>query len=473
MTVTPFTNHYKHLKYRMVFGFSLAFLITTAFLAGTIVYQSNNMMTGKVLEMTNVLTNQVTVAVDSLIKTYEERMNVLFLPTGNEPADMVFKGRFSALQHSASFALVHKDGRIEGSISDASIASLGKPLYQVLNMAITSDEGTWITADDLSSGEVFYVRRFSPDSCIITSIHINQIRNLVSNSSLSEGLVIRVVASNGLVLYSTQEYETGMGIDSGELNLLNSRIDTPKIDWKQMNVITRCSNGWLVTASARTADILQERSKIVQYALIMFFIAIGFILVFCIVFSMNLTMPIDTLVRRLYNQSIRDQDTKLFLKDYFGECVKSKIEQNQAENFALIQLDIDNFKQMHDMRGNTFCNRIITELADAMQTTFPDDAILGRIGHDRFMVFTRLPGDSFQQIHQWCLTIQDSFRDRVEKTENATGISVSCGIVLVPEHGTDFDLICELSDRAVFSIKREGKNGYHIYTPGDDVNVWK
>ncbi|MCQ2981369.1 MAG: GGDEF domain-containing protein [Treponemataceae bacterium] len=475
MTQTPFSNHYNHLKYRMAVGFSLAFFVVISFLSASILYQTNLMLSNKVLDLTSLLDRQVTVALNSVIQDTEQRMNILFLPTGNEPPEMVFNGRFTALQSTGEFAVVYQDGTVRGHIDEKSAAVLGKPLYSVLNGYLPEGktDRTWITADDLSTGQVYYIRRHSPQSIIITTMNVGLLGKMISNASLSSGIVLRVIANNGLILYSSNQEEIGTTVDSGEISLLNGRVDQPKIVNRQLYVINRSSNGWLIAATADTRNILSERNELIQYVLIICFIAMSFIVIFCIVFSMNLTMPIDTLVRRLYNQSIRDQDTKLFLKEHFGECVRQMLEEGENEKFALIQLDIDNFKQMHDMRGNTFCNRIIKELADAMQATFPENALLGRIGNDRFMVFAQLPGDSFQQIHNWCLAIQDSFRERVEKTENATGISVSSGVVLVPEHGTDFDLICELSDRAVFAIKREGKNGYHIYTVDDDVNVWK
>ncbi len=481
---SPFGANYQHVKYKMALGFSLAFIVVSTVLTVTFLLHTNALMTKKVLSLADNIAGQIVISMNSIIGNQENMMNVLFLPEG-EPVpgavsndnelSVVFMSRFRSLQNFRNFALVYSDGTISGNLDDASIAALGKPLFAVLSSFLKSqnEDWGWITDDDLSSGQVFFLRRLSPSIIVLSSLAVSEFdRNITGNQVVSNPFIFRVISPNGMVLYSTNKNESGNCLDVGEVGLLYSRLNKPQIQNKQVSVVQKCDNGWIVTLTAETSEILKEQATMLRFFVITLFIVCSFIIIFCIAFSMNLTMPIDTLVRRLYEQSIRDSDTKLFLKDHFGECVKSRLENQSSEKYAMIQIDIDNYKQMHDMRGNTFCTRIISELADAMLATFPEDSIFGRIGHDRFMVFARLPGDSFQSIHHWCLAINDSFRERVEKTENATGVSVSCGVVLVPEHGTDFDMICELSDRAVFAIKRDGKNGYHIYND-DDMNLWK
>ncbi len=478
---TTANNHYNALKFKMSFGFAGAFLVVMAFLAFSVIYQANRMITNKVLELTHDLSLQATAAIDSVIESTESMMNVLFLPVnptanGEMPdADTVFMSRLQAIQNSRDFAVVYRDGRIIGSLTDESIAALGKPLYTVLSSTVNNYENSrgWLTADDLSSRQIYYLRKINEDSLAIASVNVSDIANCIYNSNLSNGLVLRFIAPNGLILFSTDTMENGMTIAFNEIGLLFSRLGQAQIVNKQLTVVDQCKNGWLVTIMADTDYILKEKNALISFILVVFFVCLSLVFVFCIVFSLHLIMPIETLVRRLSDQCIRDADTKLYLKEHFGEEVKQIIESQVEDKYALIQLDIDNFQQMHEMRGNSFCSRLIKELADAMLATFPEESIFGRIDNDRFMVFVTLPGDSFQTIHQLCLSVQDSFRERVERAENATGVSVSAGVVLVPEHGTDFDLLCELSDRAVFAIKKNGRNGYHIYNPEDDVDMWK
>src|SRR5207247_6422546 len=64
-----------------------------------------------------------------------------------------------------------------------------------------------------------------------------------------------------------------------------------------------------------------------------------------------------------------------------------------GERFACLYLDIDNFKSFNDRYGFTRGDTLITELAEAIfgaVAEFGDDAFLGHIGGDDFIVLCAL-----------------------------------------------------------------------------------
>lgn len=129
-------------------------------------------------------------------------------------------------------------------------------------------------------------------------------------------------------------------------------------------------------------------------------------------------------------------------------------------SFALMHIDIDNFKVINDTRGHMVGDGMLKKIADEVKAKTRQGDSFGRIGGDEFMLF--VPSISREKL--------EGFADRViaaVKSAEFEGArcTVSVGVAFVPYPGSmpiNLDDLYAASDNALYSAKKAGKNTYII-----------
>ena len=121
----------------------------------------------------------------------------------------------------------------------------------------------------------------------------------------------------------------------------------------------------------------------------------------------------------------------------------------------MIVLDIDEFKSVNDSLGHVHGDQVISDLSDILRNQFRATDILGRIGGDEFMIFLKnIPNELFVAAKI------AKIRNVIRKTQ---GIGVSAGIAIYPKDGTTYLELYNRADMAMYSVKKNGKNGFEFY----------
>ena len=169
-------------------------------------------------------------------------------------------------------------------------------------------------------------------------------------------------------------------------------------------------------------------------------------------------------LKRLIERANLDALTGLFNKSAVKTEIEGKLSQlaKGKEKCALMIIDIDNFKAVNDNQGHLFGDAILSELSSNLMEAFPDDAILGRIGGDEFIMFAygfkTLP--SLKKIADKLCKILSLSHTGEEKSYLISG---SVGIAVYPENGLTYDELFKNADIALYSAKNKGKNRYEMY----------
>lgn len=158
-----------------------------------------------------------------------------------------------------------------------------------------------------------------------------------------------------------------------------------------------------------------------------------------------------------------DSLTGLTNKMMTNQLIINYLKNNPDSNCALFVIDVDNFKAVNDNNGHLFGDAVLTSIASVIKSTFRSTDIVGRIGGDEFMVLMK----DYRQLSD-VLDKANKLRHSVRNTyigEGTNIISVSIGISLFKEHGTDFPTLYEKADNAMYYNKNNGKDGYTVYSP--------
>lgn len=101
-------------------------------------------------------------------------------------------------------------------------------------------------------------------------------------------------------------------------------------------------------------------------------------------------------------------------------------------------------------------------LADVLRKFSSKEDVLCRIGGDEFMVFVKNVTLK-AEVRDRAAKIISEMNDRIDECGFDVGTSISIGIAQAPEDGNEFAGLYNCADKALYYIKRNGKNSYHFF----------
>ncbi|WP_026651651.1 diguanylate cyclase domain-containing protein [Butyrivibrio proteoclasticus] len=162
------------------------------------------------------------------------------------------------------------------------------------------------------------------------------------------------------------------------------------------------------------------------------------------------------------NEASRDPLTGLYNK---RGANKEMIKACQTESGILMILDLDSFKPVNDIFGHDLGDRMLISMAQMMKICTREEDILARIGGDEFVVF--LKNADREEVIQDKTLFLNTEMVRAAKTYMGDDINipigVSVGAVRVPAEGRDYEDLLKKADKALYTVKNNGKHGYSIY----------
>jgi len=149
---------------------------------------------------------------------------------------------------------------------------------------------------------------------------------------------------------------------------------------------------------------------------------------------------------------------------------KDRLDQSLAEarrkrqTSAVMFLDLDGFKEINDRHGHEFGDRVLKGIAQRITGEIRETDTVARIGGDEFVIIlSNLPESGIAN------RIASNLVECIVKPLQVGGIevevSVSIGISLYPDHGVTAEELIRSADKAMYRIKREGKNGFGVVQP--------
>jgi diguanylate cyclase (GGDEF)-like protein len=163
---------------------------------------------------------------------------------------------------------------------------------------------------------------------------------------------------------------------------------------------------------------------------------------------------------RLYGLANIDGLTGLYVRRYFDARVAEEIERARrfASSFALVLLDLDDFKQMNDTHGHPFGDRVLREIAAIAASQLRGVDLAARYGGEELAFL--LPRTSLADAQAVAERIREAVAaHRLGDGENAPVITASLGVAAWAESGVDdAQSLVSRADAALYRAKAAGKN---------------
>lgn len=142
--------------------------------------------------------------------------------------------------------------------------------------------------------------------------------------------------------------------------------------------------------------------------------------------------------------------------------------------FALLYLDLDQFKRVNDTFGHNVGDHLLKKIAVALQHCIRASDIASRFsGNDLEKHIARLGGDEFTIILtgvskvEHVATVARRIVNELPKPYTIEGheiaITTSVGISMYPADGKDANILLKHADTAMYQAKKSGRNNYQFF----------
>ncbi|MGK7884810.1 MAG: EAL domain-containing protein [Crocosphaera sp.] len=138
--------------------------------------------------------------------------------------------------------------------------------------------------------------------------------------------------------------------------------------------------------------------------------------------------------------------------------------------FAILFLDIDNFKNINDTLGHKIGDHILQCFAQRLSSQVRKSDFVCRWGGDEFIVLLA-EIKSPQQAAKFSQRLLQSFEDPLQIEGHEIYLKFSVGIAIYPEDGKEVEILLKNADSALYRTKEYGRNHYQFYNPQMSVEI--
>jgi diguanylate cyclase (GGDEF)-like protein/PAS domain S-box-containing protein len=165
------------------------------------------------------------------------------------------------------------------------------------------------------------------------------------------------------------------------------------------------------------------------------------------------------MLQRLQRSALYDHLTQLPNRELFYDRFRIALLRAQREQtqFALLYLDLNNFKQINDQYGHQFGDALLQQCAQRILSCLRQSDTVARFGGDEFVVLlhqTTTENWAMQLAEKICKVLNQPF----QLSGQLVQIAASIGIASYPQHGHSRDTLLSRADSAMYAAKKAGGN---------------
>lgn len=369
-----------------------------------------------------------------------------------------------------NYAIVYDDGFILGVMSEAT-RQFGQEndLYKASMTILDSSETAWTTALSSDRNMISYVVRLNDRSVFIASLDSDELIGLMDAADYLGGITSYICDKKYIIECTTEESAYPGSLVKSSISKMIYTVGGTKSNISYTVSSSVLCNGWVLA----TAVPMKEMLSVVRGPVgVMIPVAIVMVVVSAL-FIMALTGRIlggvDRTVDKLSDKSQNDLLTGLLNKKTFEEYVKDRLDNPvNGCSYALVFMDIDNFKGVNDRCGHEMGDEVLRSFAHSMGATFRELDLKGRLGGDEFAVLMEINSTDRMQVIRIVNDACRRFNERLHQKAHSSRQSIpavtsSIGAAIWKGAGEGFEAIYRKADTALYASKEKGKDTWSIY----------
>lgn len=161
-----------------------------------------------------------------------------------------------------------------------------------------------------------------------------------------------------------------------------------------------------------------------------------------------------------HHDALTNLPNRVLFQDRLGQALLHA--QREGSKLAIINIDIDHFKNINETLGHGVGDELILCVATALQSVVREADTVSRLGGDEFAVLLPDVGS-----HEMAARLVGKIFNAVGKTYLIAGrelrVTVSMGISLFPRDGESPMSLLKHADSAMYLAKKEGRNNFQFF----------
>ena len=165
------------------------------------------------------------------------------------------------------------------------------------------------------------------------------------------------------------------------------------------------------------------------------------------------------LYQRLEALAVTDGLTGLLVRRHFVQRAQEELERARRLRWdaALLMLDLDHFKEQNDRYGHLVGDAILQEIAQRIRAQVRQIDLVGRWGGEEFVVL--LVDATAEEVGHIAERIRATVAEApIRAYDETITQTLSIGVALYPDHGTEYALLTDRADAALYAAKARGRN---------------
>jgi len=161
-----------------------------------------------------------------------------------------------------------------------------------------------------------------------------------------------------------------------------------------------------------------------------------------------------------YHDFLTNLPNRKLFHDKLEERVKKG--KRSQKPFALILLDLDDFKLVNDTIGHRAGDELLKIIGERLVFLVRDQGMVARIGGDEYTILLD-DADSIENVSKMAEEIIGTINEPWCYNETVYRISAKLGIAIFPTDGQDSDTLMKQADIAMYKARELGRGNYQYY----------
>ncbi len=169
--------------------------------------------------------------------------------------------------------------------------------------------------------------------------------------------------------------------------------------------------------------------------------------------------------QRLRHDALHDRLTGLPNRTLLYSLLEksmARFRRDPNHSYAVLFLDLDNFKDINDAYGHIIGDRLLLEVASRVRNSVRTTDTVARLGGDEFAVLLDNPCDA-TQVMRVITRVKEEMASPFRLSGREVYVTTSIGAALAAEHYSKVEEPLRDADTAMYRAKHAGKNGAQLF----------
>ncbi|MCB1940275.1 MAG: GGDEF domain-containing protein, partial [Rhodocyclaceae bacterium] len=141
-----------------------------------------------------------------------------------------------------------------------------------------------------------------------------------------------------------------------------------------------------------------------------------------------------------------------------------------GERFAVLYIDLDDFKIVNDQHGHQAGDQVLKQMAGRLSLCVREADLLARLGGDEFVMIARglsSPADAAALAER----LSEAFEGVFTLESGSLECRASVGVAMAPADGATPQALVSRADAALYAAKAERNGAFHLVAHGENLEV--